>query len=140
MEIKMSAVILVFSSVGKLALQLRSKTDDSYPSHWDFSAAGGLDFGEEHGVAASRELYEEIGIKSDLTFVFETTFKDNFCEDKLFVYKTISDGPFFPDPKEVDDIQFFSKQEIDVMIESGSKFHPEFIFLWKEKLQEEFSS
>ena len=45
-EKKKSSAVLVFNDKGELALQLRSSNDDSFPSHWDFSAGGGIDSGE----------------------------------------------------------------------------------------------
>jgi 8-oxo-dGTP pyrophosphatase MutT (NUDIX family) len=57
---KKSATILVFNDKGELALQLRSHNDDSFPSHWDFLAGGGVNKGEDKKVVAERELREEI--------------------------------------------------------------------------------
>ena len=53
---KASAVVLVFNSENNLALQLRAAHDDSYPGHWDFSAAGGIEAHETLVDAAIREL------------------------------------------------------------------------------------
>jgi isopentenyl-diphosphate Delta-isomerase len=132
MSSKKSAVVLVFNNKNELALQLRSSTDTNYPSHWDASAAGSIDADEEPEEAASRELWEEIGITGDLDFIKGILYKDDFGEDYLYVYRTDHNGPFIPDKHEVQLIKFVSLEEIDHMIETGEKFHPEFIFLWKQ--------
>lgn len=127
-----SSVILVFNNEGRLALQLRSATDDSYPSHWDFSAAGGIDEGEENEEAAKRELEEEISIKSDLIYLGEEYYKDEKNQEKLFIYKTIYNGDFNVNPKEVEKVELFSLNEIEKMLDSREKFHPEFLFIWNK--------
>ncbi len=134
MKHKNSSVILVYNSAGELAVQLRASHDDKYPSHWDFSAAGGIDEGEDHDVAAQRELQEEIGISTPLTFIKEILYKDNKGTDRLFVYKASHEGPFTVQEEEVDDVKFFSREDIEHMISSGEDFHPEFIYLWNEGL------
>jgi len=40
------------------------------------------------------------------------------------------DGPFYPNPKEVEKIAFFKIDEIKDMIKRGEKFHPELLFLF----------
>lgn len=132
MKEKTSAAILVFNSDGKLALQKRSANDDSYPSHWDFSAAGGIELGEDHNHAALRELKEELGIESNLQYMGEFVYQNNVKKDTLYIYKTLYDGVFMPDPVEVDEVEFFTKEEIQDMLNRGEKFHPEFPFVWQK--------
>lgn len=132
MKYKKSAVILVFNQEGELALQLRAAHDDSYPSHWDFSAAGGIDNGEDPLEAAHRELKEEIGIEGELEFLGEELYQDEVAQDRLFVYKTTYDGVFEIDPREVAEVKFFSLEQIDTMLASGEKIHPEFSMLWNQ--------
>lgn len=129
-----SAVILVFNDEGKLALQLRSGTDSKYPHHWDFSAAGGIEEGEDPLKAANRELKEEIGIESKLEFLDEVLYQDAKGQDHLYIYKTIYNGEFKADGVEVEKVEWFSLNEIDQMLKSGDKFHPEFPFLWEKGL------
>lgn len=130
MKEKKSAVVLVFNSKNQLALQLRAADDSSYPLHYDFSAAGGIDEGEDQKHAAVRELREELGIDGLPDLIGEYQFEDEKIVDTLYVFRLIYDGHFSPDPKEVDDVKFFSLLEIEQMLMSGDKFHPEFPFLW----------
>lgn len=130
MKHKRSSVILVFNKKGELALQLRSAQDTSYPLHWDFSAAGGIDPGEDSKDAALRELFEELGIKAEVESIGEETYRDENAQDELYIYKAYHDGPFSPDFTEVKEVKFFRLDKIEDMLKSGAKFHPEFPFLW----------
>ncbi len=134
MQHKESAVVFVFNDKNELALQLRAAKDDSYPSHWDFSSAGGIKSGEDPLIAAERELKEEIGIESQLISLGEILYTDANGEDQLYLYKTSHNGPFTLDLNEVDDEKFFTRSEISEMINSGVKFHPEFVFVWNSGL------
>ena len=103
-----------------------------YFLHWDFSSAGGIEPGEDHKNAAIRELREELGIKAPLEYIGEELYKDEPCTDQLFIYKTVHNGPFKLDPVEVEDVRFFTKEQIENMLNSGVKFHPEFSFVWNK--------
>ena len=62
--------IVVMDEDGKLLIQKRVATKDSYPNCWDNAAAGHVDSGENYDMAALRELEEEIGVMGfDLTEV-----------------------------------------------------------------------
>jgi len=54
--------VFVFNKRGDLLLQQRSHLKDVHPGDWDSSVSGHLDAGEDYGVAAVRELEEEMGI------------------------------------------------------------------------------
>lgn len=58
-----SISILVFRQ-GKLLLQKRSLTKDTYPGYWTCSVAGHVDSGETYEAAAVRELREELGLQA----------------------------------------------------------------------------
>lgn len=123
-----SALILLKNPEGHILLQLRAAGDDSYPLHWDFSAAGGIDEGEEPLAAAMRELQEEIGIQAELQFVAEDTYK----EDAVFIYTGLikSEEDFQLDSTEVERVKFFPPELIQHMIGSCEKFHPEFLYIF----------
>src|SRR5688572_27267017 len=107
-EKKSSAVVLVFNDLNQLALQLRASGDKSFPNHWDFSAGGGIDPGEDAQTCAKRELREELGIEAEVEFVSQEHFQypgwvtGATREEDSHIYKTRYNGPFNIDPKEVD--------------------------------------
>lgn len=137
-EYKKSADVLIFNDKGELALQLRALNDKSFPLHWDFSAGGGIDGEEDPKFAAEREVFEELGVKVDVEFIS----KEHFTypawdptltrETDVFIYITHHNGPFHPDPKEVEKVEFFRLDKIKEMMESGGKFHPEFVLTWNK--------
>ena len=53
--------VLVFDSRGRIFLQKRSLTKDTFPGAWDSSASGHLESGEDYAACAARELREELG-------------------------------------------------------------------------------
>lgn len=125
-----SAYIFIYNEKGEMLLQLRAADDYSYPLHYDFSAAGGIEPGEDHETAAHRELKEELGVETELTYIGE----DEYEGETMYLYKgVLSDG--FNPGEEVEDIRFASTSEIAEMIEAGEKFHPEFVYLFKKMFQ-----
>ena len=130
-----AALVLIYNSQGELALQLRAAGDDSYPLHWDFSAGGGVDAGEEVLAAAQREVHEELGIEIPIkqvdkftyadvrAFDPEYVYPDALESDETMVFSGIYDGEFLPDPKEVQEIRFFKVSALKSMDIKG--FHPE---------------
>lgn len=131
MKQRSSAITLIYNERGDIALQLRAAHDDSYPSHWDFSAGGGIDEGEDPHTAAIRELREELGIECELEYVGKEVYMDDDCIDHLYMYKATYSGPFKPNTNEVADIMFFSPHQIQEMIDANKKFHPELLSIWK---------
>jgi len=143
---KQSAVVLVFNDRGELALQLRAAHDKSFPLHWDFSAGGGVKPGEDTKTAAARELKEELGVDAAVAYVtaehcdylrWDSSLITNV---DVFVYKSRHNGPFAPDPKEVERAQFFSLPDIKKMIGSGVKFQPEFVVMWNKGIISKIAS
>ena len=53
--------VLVHDAAGRVFLQRRSWTKDTFPGCWDSSCSGHLDAGEDYATAARRELGEELG-------------------------------------------------------------------------------
>jgi len=53
--------VIVHDSTGRLFLQRRSLTKDTFPGCWDSSCSGHVDAGEDYVIAARRELGEELG-------------------------------------------------------------------------------
>lgn len=137
-EYKKSAIVLVFNQNGEMLLQLRSKHDDKFPEHWDLAVGGGIEEGEEPEKAAIREMQEEIGANSEVQLIthLHTSYPawkpGTTRETDLWIYRTTFNGPFSPDPREVEKVEFFTLSQVKEMIESDVKVHPELKILWEE--------
>lgn len=126
--------ILVFNKNGDLLLQLRSAKCSFCPHHWSTSAGGHVRSGESCEAAAMREYTEELGTKSELEFFSKDFYRGKGSPDKfLITFKTAHNGPFKPDKGAVERAEFFSMKEIQMMINSGEKFHPELLFLLRRR-------
>jgi isopentenyl-diphosphate delta-isomerase len=53
--------VMIHDAEGRLFLQKRSLSKDTFPGCWDSSCSGHLDAGEDYATAARRELGEELG-------------------------------------------------------------------------------
>lgn len=124
--------VMIFNSEGKIALQLRSSQVGFCPGHWSTTVGGHVRSGEEYNQAALREYQEELGVQSDLDFLGKDFYQIPGRPNKFLVtFKTRFDGPFRPNPKEVEKVSFFTIDEIKKMVENGEKIHPELLFLLK---------
>ncbi len=136
--------IFVFNDKGEMTLQVRSKDSPFCPLHWCTAAAGHVRSGESYEEAALRELNEEVGIKAELTFAYKDLYEYTDAYDDaninklgirkglkkfLATFKTIHNGPFKINPAEVEEIEFFSLDKVQEMINDGEKFHPELLFI-----------
>ncbi len=63
--------IVITNHLDQILLQKRSMSKDTYPGYWTLSAAGHVEYGQTYLQAAKRELFEEVGIKTRLTFIIK---------------------------------------------------------------------
>ena len=68
-EHKKGAVVIISNDKDSIVLQLRAAHDNSFPSHWDFSAGGGVENGEDERQSIEREIKEELGVKAKVDFM-----------------------------------------------------------------------
>ncbi len=128
-----SVAIFIFNNKGELLLQRRAADDDSYPLHLDFSAAGGIEAAESNDTAAARELREELGIETPLRYIGTYMYTASPPEEALEIFSGVHNGPFHPNPTEVQEVIFRSIDEVSRKIESGDRFHPEFLSVFSDR-------
>ena len=123
-----TAHVFVFHPDGNsILLQLRRKDKDIQPGKWDTSVGGHLDHGEDFEMAACRELREELGFTgaAELKFLFDAKIRNEIESENTRVYSLTTEGPFSFQKSEIDDIRFWSFEEIDRELASGgSAFTP----------------
>lgn len=107
-----SVQILVFASNGRLLLQRRSATKDLYPGYYCASASGHVASGEEYAETAARELIEELGISTPLTYIGKALIQSESETEITALYATVSDGPYRFHPTETDGGDLFVLREV----------------------------
>ncbi|MFA5051545.1 MAG: NUDIX domain-containing protein [Patescibacteria group bacterium] len=128
--------VLIMNHSGEMALQLRSQHKHFLPGYWCTSVGGHVQSGETYEQAAIRECREEIGtttpkMKKAFYDLYTSAERGNLF---LTTYVATYDGPFYPNPEEVEKITFFKISMIRDMIKRGEKFHPELLFLLEKHL------
>ena len=126
--------VLVFGADGRIFLQKRSMTKDTFPGAWDSSASGHVDSGEDYDDCAVRELREELGLV--VSAAPRRLFKMSACletgQEFVWVYQLESDGPFSLHPEEIERGEWFRRNEVADWIEKKPRdFAPSFVKIWK---------
>jgi isopentenyldiphosphate isomerase len=123
--------VVVFHNDGRLLLQKRTQSKDIQPGKWDTAVGGHLDLGESFEEGARREMFEEIGLPSNtpLNYLFEMKIRNDIESENIAIYAATYNGPFTPQPSEVDELRFWNYDEIMLEIEKGeaSCFTPNLI-------------
>jgi len=123
--------LFVFNKAGDMLLQKRAKGLSFCPLYWCTAAAGHVKAGEYGEEAAVRECKEELGFTAEPVLLFKDL--DYFDSGKhhkiLYSFKTVRNGNFKPNPAEVEEIRFFSIEEIQHLVTKREKIHPETLFI-----------
>lgn len=105
----------------EVLLQKRSRTKDLYPGFYTLAVTGHALRRETYLDAAQREVREELRISRKLNFKFLKKIiipyekETHMCV--LFITK--DEGPFNPDPREIESVKFFSEDEIRKKLAKG---------------------
>lgn len=116
-----SVHILVFNSQDRLFLQKRSLQKDENPDLWDSSASGHVDSGENYDESATRELWEELGIKTKINFWIKLPASEKTLWEHVSVYKCVSNDEMTLAPDEISDGKFWDIKELKYQIENDSE-------------------
>ena len=112
--------IMIFHSDGRLLLQKRSLNKKVQAGKWDAAVGGHVASGESIAVAVERELAEEIGVTlrkgENLDFFYTIKVRNDFESENITVFRLICNGPFVKQEEEVDDLRFFSMEELKKLL------------------------
>lgn len=129
-----SVIALAYDSNYRLLLQKRTINRTIYPGRWDLSATGHAAPGESTFESAMRELNEEVGIVPPalkLLTVIKASSNTNF--EFVYLYSAGRRiGVPIPNPAEVDDIIFITKDDLGSMVrEFPDILTPGLVYLWE---------
>jgi isopentenyl-diphosphate delta-isomerase type 1 len=132
--------IHIINSKNKLLLQKRAMDKDIQPGKWDTSIGGHIRSGESLINAVIRESKEEQGIEINpkkLVKVSKYIFESDIEKEFVFSFLYRSDDELNYQKSEIDEIKFFSKDEIKKLIDEGQttpNFVEEFRILTQSRL------
>ena len=123
-----SVRIIVYHPDGRsILLQKRSAAKDIFPGRWDMAVGGHVDSGETPDQAAVREMGEELGMPSDIPLkkLFQLKVRNEIESENVQEYSAVYGGPFQIQKSELDEIRFFSFDELkDLLANDPERFTP----------------
>ena len=84
--------VILRDEQGRILSQLRSAEKKSYPNRWTDSASGHVDEGDSYDSAVARELKEELGLATPLTYVGSFASKDIVGDKTILEFNAIYEG------------------------------------------------
>lgn len=125
--------VCIFNTNGDMLIQQRQSFKEGWPNLWDITAGGSATKGDTSQTAAEREMYEEIGLKLDLSNIrphITINFKNGF-DDVYLVEENVDIDQLTLQPEEVQKVRWATKEEIFTMIDSGEfiPYYPSLIQL-----------
>jgi isopentenyl-diphosphate delta-isomerase len=137
--------LFVFNRAGKLLLQQRSEDKRLWPLFWSNTCCSHPREGETMDEAVQRRLRQELGMASELVFLFkfqyQAAYEDKGSEHEIcWVYIGVTDDEATPNRTEVADCRWVTPDELDDEMSDGPEsFTPWFVMEWR-RVREEFRS
>ncbi|UCF69612.1 MAG: isopentenyl-diphosphate Delta-isomerase [Acidobacteriota bacterium] len=129
--------LLLFNTAGEMLLQQRSATKELWPLHWSNSCCSHPRHGESMGHAIHRRLDEELGLRTELSFLFKFRYQARYEDvgsehEVCSVYFGVSDEPPSPNRHEIAESRWLSPVEIDEELRAEpARFTPWFAMEWR---------
>ena len=121
----------VFNSRGEMLLQRRHPEKEGWSGMWDVTMGGSAVAGEDSRTAAEREVWEEMGIRVDLTGKRPalTVNRPHIFNDIYFVDRDMDISELTLQPEEVCDAKWAGEDEVLAMLDAGTfiPYHASFI-------------
>ena len=130
--------VLVLNERGEILLQRRSMNKDVAPGRWDTSVGGHINPKESPHDAAMREMQEELGVSARADYLYSYTHSNPYETELVYTFITQNEGPFSFNKEEIDEVRFWSVNEIKQNLGKGilsDNFEDEFDAYIKKTLQ-----
>ena len=135
--------LLIFNEAGELLLQQRAAGKRLWPLYWSNSCCSHPRRAETMETAIHRRLYEELGLRCPLQFLFkfqyQAQFNDTGAEQELcsvFVGRT--SDPVRVDPSEIVAWRWISPEALQAELagRGADRFTPWFVMEWERILRD----
>lgn len=136
--------LFIFDDSGRLLLQQRSAQKRLWPLFWSNSCCSHPRHGESMDEAVRRRLRQELGMASELQFLFkfvyQASYEDLGSEHELcWVYLGRSSDPVTPNHNEVADWRFVDTATIDRDLSANATAYTPWMKLEWERIRREFN-
>ena len=110
--------VLVLNKRREILLQRRSPNKDVAPGRWDTSVGGHVGVGEGLVLSSKREMQEELGVipAGPLEFLYSYIHSNSYETELVSTFSCIHEEGFSFNPEEIDEIRFWSFDEIREVI------------------------
>ncbi len=116
----------ILNRKGEIFLQKRADNKDIQPGKWDTAIGGHVSSGESIEHALRREAEEELGISfGEFRPLFRYVMRNEVESELVHGFLYVDDGPFYPNPAEISEARFWSREEIEQHLGKGV-FTPNF--------------
>ncbi len=128
--------IFIFNRAGELLLQQRSGEKNLWPGFWSNSCCSHPRRGESVDDAVHRRLFQELGMRSNLHFLYKFSYHARFAEvgserELCSVFVGSSDEGVRPNLHEIADWRWISPEALDLEIDTHpERFTPWFVLEW----------
>jgi isopentenyl-diphosphate delta-isomerase len=129
--------LFVFNRAGELLVQQRSAGKKLWPLHWSNSCCSHPRHGETTDEAIHRRLAQELGIRSELHFLYkfqyQARYQDVGSENEICsVYLGVSDDEVRPNRHEISAWRWIGAERLDEEMRSNpASFTPWFTMEWQ---------
>ena len=84
-----------------------------FPGRYDWLVGGAVEVGESYEEAAGRELFEELGVRGEVRFLFKVLCRGAISPYWLGVHEAVlSEGVVRPDPAEISRHAWLTREEL----------------------------
>jgi isopentenyl-diphosphate delta-isomerase len=129
--------LLIFNAAGELLIQQRARSKRLWPLYWSNSCCSHPRSGESMEIATQRRLYEELGLRCPLRFLFKFEYHAQFdatgAEHELCsVFIGRSDDPIRVNTEEIVAWRWIGAEELqtELNVHGAARFTPWFILEW----------
>lgn len=135
--------IFIFNDHGDVLMQKRSSEKKLWPLFWSNSCCSHPRKSEKIEKATLRRLEEELGIRTELKFIFKFQYQANYLEvgsenELCSVYIGKSNAAVIANKNEIEEWQYIPVEKLDQKIEDDpTQFTPWFKIEW-QRMRTEF--
>lgn len=138
--------IFIFNRAGDVLLQKRSDQKMLWPGYWSNACCSHPRAGEDAEEAAHRRLQQELGISTELTFLYKFEYQARFGEvgsehELCWVWVGFAEADMVTaNENEVSNWRFFSRVELDNALQQSPEHYTPWMKMEWQRLFEDHAS